>query len=58
MEIDDYKDLMEADRLFCSFALETKKVLFVDIDGTICIGNTPIISSVEFIKNCKAKVYF
>ena len=58
VEIDDYKDLMEADRLFCSFALETKKVLFVDIDGTICIGNTPIISSVEFIKNCKAKVYF
>ena len=58
IEIDNYEDLMEADRLFCSFCIEDKKVLFVDMDGTICVGDVPITPSIEFIKNCKAKVYF
>ncbi|GAH39775.1 unnamed protein product, partial [marine sediment metagenome] len=52
IEIDNYDDLALADRMFSSFdrSLCDKRVVFIDLDGTMYIGDTPIPAAQEFIK--------
>ena len=51
VEIDNYDDLSLADRRFSTFwlRLSTKKVFFVDLDGTVYLGDRPILGAVEWI---------
>lgn len=51
VEIDNYDDLAEADNTFTlkNKALDSYQYYFIDLDGTIYIGETPIKKSVESI---------
>jgi len=49
IEIDNYEDLLNAEKLFSNFTLSSKKALILDLDGTVYLGNTPIKSAVDFI---------
>lgn len=39
VEIDNFEDLAVADQAFSSFSLKDKKLCFIDLDGTIFLGN-------------------
>lgn len=57
IEIDNYYDLAIGDRLFSGFdtSLERKKLFFIDLDGTIYLGDKPIHGADEFIKMLQNK---
>ena len=51
VEIDNYEDLALADKLFSDFdrSLKNKKLFFIDLDGTIYIGDKIIQGAKEFL---------
>lgn len=53
VEVDNNDDLLLADKLFSTFDIATKKALICDMDGTLYLGQTPIDSAINFIKNNK-----
>jgi len=62
-EIDTYEDLAYADKAFSNFdlALKKKKIVFLDLDGTIYSDNKPIQGAQEFLSYLKTqglKYYF
>lgn len=60
VEVDNYEDLLHAEYLFSNFELHSKKVIILDLDGTVYVGNEPIIQAINFInKNWnRFKFYF
>lgn len=55
VEIDDRKDLSLADKLFSSIGpLSSKRLFFIDLDGTTYLGNKAINGAREFIARLKA----
>jgi len=62
VEIDDYTDLALADKLFCRIeSLKSKKIFFIDLDGTIYLDDEPINGAREFIaklRNLNKHIYF
>jgi len=48
-EIDNYDDLLHAEKLFSNFKLSSKKALILDLDGTVYLGSSPIKSAIDFI---------
>jgi HAD superfamily hydrolase (TIGR01450 family) len=51
VEIDNYDDLALADRLFAKFdtALREKKIIFIDLDGTVYLEDQPIEGARDFV---------
>lgn len=49
MEIDNIDDLLIAERKFNGFNIKLKKVIVLDLDGTVYLGDKPIDSSINFI---------
>jgi HAD superfamily hydrolase (TIGR01450 family) len=49
MEVDNFDDLLTANRIFTRFDIKQKKVFICDLDGTLYIGSNPISSAIEFI---------
>jgi len=59
IEIDNFNDLLLADRMFSKFDIGRKKCLVSDLDGTVYLGNTPIDRAVRFIqKSSPEKEFF
>ena len=63
VEIDNYEDLALADKLFADFdrSLSDKKLLFIDLDGTVYLGDNRIDGSdkfIEYLNNNGIKFYF
>jgi HAD superfamily hydrolase (TIGR01450 family) len=61
MEIDNIDDLLEAEKKFSKiYTLKDKEVFFLDLDGTIYLGNKLIDGAINFIEelNKKGKLYF
>jgi len=59
-EIDNYEDLLYAEKLFSNFKLSSKKVLVLDLDGTVYLGDTPIKPAINFVNKSwnNFKIYF
>jgi len=55
VEIDNYEDLARGDKLFSGFdlSLKNKKLFFLDLDGTIYLGNKIIPGSKNFLDKLK-----
>ena len=55
VEIDNYHDLAQADKIFSDFdmSLKDKKIIFIDLDGTIYIGDEIIPGAREFLDHLK-----
>jgi len=62
VEIDDEKDLLLADKLFSSIdSLASKELFFIDLDGTLYLGDRAIDGAAEFVTKLRATnkhVYF
>lgn len=63
VEIDNYQDLLTAERYFSEYAksLFDKKLFFIDLDGTVYIGDEKIPGAqqlVELLKNRNIPYYF
>jgi HAD superfamily hydrolase (TIGR01450 family) len=56
-EIDNYDDLAEADKTFSRFdrTFRKKKVVFIDLDGTVYIGDRLIKGAKEFVGYLRRK---
>jgi len=56
VEIDNYDDLSLADRRFSSFCsrLSTKKLFFIDLDGTVYLGDGAIPGAAEWVAGQRA----
>jgi HAD superfamily hydrolase (TIGR01450 family) len=53
-EIDNIEDLLEADLLFNSLgSLNNKKLFFIDLDGTVYLGDKPINGAKKFIEKLR-----
>lgn len=51
VEIDDHKDLAEADRVFSELRIDFKEgILFIDLDGTLFVGGNMIPGADKFIE--------
>ncbi|MCD6046820.1 MAG: family hydrolase [Gammaproteobacteria bacterium] len=57
VEVDDFNDLALADKRFNPYLpnLSQKKIYFIDLDGTIYLGNKLIDGAVEFFDTLKRK---
>ncbi len=57
IEIDNYNDLAYADKIFSRFdtTFKSKKLIFLDLDGTVYIGNKLIKGAKQFLKYLKDK---
>ena len=57
VEIDDYDDLLAAERLFseCAGRLFDKKLFFIDLDGTVYMGDNLIPGADRFLARLKEK---
>jgi HAD superfamily hydrolase (TIGR01450 family) len=57
IEVDDYNDLLSAELLFNNKIrlLKNKKVFFLDLDGTVVLGEKFIAGAVDFLKALKKK---
>ncbi len=55
IEIDNYNDLACADKIFSRFdtTFKSKKLIFLDLDGTVYIGNKLIKGTKQFLKYLK-----
>ncbi|MDY0042044.1 MAG: HAD-IIA family hydrolase [Desulforhabdus sp.] len=51
VEVDNFEDLAEADEKFSAldYSLESYRAIFIDLDGTVYLGNTPIPGAKEFV---------
>ncbi len=58
MEIDNIEDLVKAETIFAKFNLEQKKAIVLDLDGTVYLGDTPILPAINFINDNKSKFDF
>ena len=63
IEIDNYDDLAAADKAFSTFdaSLRDKRVVFIDLDGTVYVGDKPIAGAKEFVErlaNRRIPFYF
>ncbi|KKR22183.1 MAG: HAD hydrolase, family IIA [Candidatus Moranbacteria bacterium GW2011_GWA2_39_41] len=58
VEVDNEDDLLIADNIFSGFNHREKKAFICDVDGTLCVGKTPIESAINFIKNNSDKLDF
>jgi HAD superfamily hydrolase (TIGR01450 family) len=63
VEIDNYEDLAIGDKLFSGFEnkIKSKKLFFIDLDGTIYLGDSLIDGAKEFIEKLASfdlKYYF
>lgn len=63
VEIDNYQDLALADKTFSTFdkTLASKKVFFLDLDGTLYLGSDPISGASDFVERLRQlgkQVYF
>lgn len=56
--VENYDALLFADKLFSTYDFKAKKAFFFDIDGTIFLGNTPIIGAVDFLKKYATRFDF
>jgi len=55
VEIDDIEDLLLADRLFSKIrSLGSKRLFFIDLDGTIYLGDTLIRGAAKFLAKLRA----
>ncbi|WP_448378084.1 HAD-IIA family hydrolase [Fervidobacterium sp.] len=59
-EIDNYDDLYEAELAFSEFSLKGKKTFVFDLDGTVYVGEKPIMGTINFIisNSDKYDIYF
>jgi len=61
VEIDNLEDLSAADRAFSSFRLGDYQTYFLDIDGTLALGNEPLPGAPELVaalrRMCKQTFY-
>lgn len=57
IEVDNYDDLAIGDKLFSSLdsKLKDKKLFFIDLDGTIFLGNKLIEGSIDFINKLNSQ---
>lgn len=58
VEVDNNDDLLLADKLFSSFDINSKKALICDMDGTLYLGQEPIVDAIDFIKKTKNFQYY
>jgi len=59
MEIDNFEDLQLAETKFCELDLDSKKAIIFDLDGTVYLGNKPIVGTIDFIKrNVDKDIFF
>lgn len=61
VEVDNYADLVRADRVFSGLELDGCKAFFVDIDGTLAIGERAIQGAPDFVQRLRdgrKAVYF
>ncbi len=63
VEIDNYDDLALADKIFSEFdrSLKSKKIVFIDLDGTVYLGDQSIPGAdkfVEYLNNNDIQYYF
>jgi HAD superfamily hydrolase (TIGR01450 family) len=49
VEIDNMEDLIEADIKFSKLNMRKKKALVLDLDGTVYLGETPILNTINYI---------
>jgi HAD superfamily hydrolase (TIGR01450 family) len=54
VEIDDYDDLAVADEKFSNLNIDDIKLLFIDLDGTLYLGDEVIEGAADFINRVKA----
>jgi len=50
VEIDNKRDLLLAELSFSPINLKKKRVIIVDLDGTVYVGNKPIKGAINFLK--------
>ncbi len=54
-EIDNLHDLQDADILFSSFNLSSKKCFVMDLDGTVYLGKTSLPKTIKYIKESQGE---
>lgn len=54
VEVDNFEDLLKADKIFSKLDITKKKAIAFDLDGTIYLGNKPIKTAIDFINKNKS----
>lgn len=50
VEVDNLNDLLQADKLFSDFRAEKIRAWICDLDGTLVVGQTPIVKALDFVR--------